>query len=314
MTNGLSRRAALLASLALLPLRAANAKRNLKVAIFSKHLQFLQGADLAHAVAEMGFDGIDVTVRGGGHVEPARAAEDLPPLVSLIRQQGLEVPMVTTDIVDAASPHARIVLQTLAGLGIRYYRWGGFKYSDDQPFAGQIEGLHQRSAQLAELNSKYKVCAIYHTHSGVDLVGAPVWDIFEILKDLDPNSVAINYDVGHATVEGGLGGWMDSFRLAQSYIRGVAFKDFVWQRGANNDWEPAWVPLGQGMVRFPTLCSLLAQTAFDGPVQLHFEYPLGGADGGKRQLTMSRAEVLSDMRRDLKQLRTYLHDAGLSNA
>ena len=164
------------------------------------------------------------------------------------------------------------------------------------------------------LNAEYKVCAIYHTHSGVDLLGAPVWDIFQILKDLDPNAVAINYDLGHATVEGGLGGWIDSFRLAESYIRGLAFKDFIWEKGPSGNWDPAWVPLGEGMVRFPKFFSLLSETGFDGPVQLHFEYPLGGADAGKRLLTVDREQVFLAMRRDLHQLRTYLSDAGLSHA
>jgi L-ribulose-5-phosphate 3-epimerase len=222
--------------------------------------------------------------------------------------------MVTTDIVDATSSHARTVLKTLANLGIRYYRWGGFTYHAHQPLARQFEDLHRRSAQLAKLNTEYNVCAMYHTHSGVDLVGAPIWDIFQILKDLDPNAVAINYDVGHATVEGGLGGWIDSFRVAESYIRGIALKDFIWQKGARQNWDPAWVPLGQGMVRFPKFFSLLANTAFDGPVQLHFEYPLGGADAGKRVLTIDRQQVFSAMRRDLHQLRSYLREAALSNA
>jgi sugar phosphate isomerase/epimerase len=314
MTNALTRRTALLSSLAFLRLSGAPGKRNLKVAIFSKHLQFLEGNELAAAAAEMGFNGIDLTVRRGGHVDPTRAAEDLPPLVALIRQHELDVPMVTTDIVDAASPNARTVLKTLANLGIRHYRWGGFKYREDQPLGSQLDDFHQRSAQLAALNAEYNVCAIYHTHSGVDLVGAPVWDIFQILKDLDPNAVAINYDIGHATVEGGLGGWIDSFRLAEPRIRGLAFKDFVWQKGTRENWDPAWVPLGQGMVRFPTFCSLLAKTGFDGPVQLHFEYPLGGAEAGKRQLTIDREQVFSAMRRDLQRLRTYLGDAGLSHA
>jgi len=314
MTTELTRRAALLSSLAFARLAAAPAKRNLKIAIFSKHLQFLQGEELAQTAAGLGFNGIDLTVRAGGHVEPARAAQDLPPLVSLMRKHNLEVPMVTCDIVDASNPNARTVLKTLADLDIRYYRWGGFKYRADKPVALQLEDFHNRSAQLAALNSEYKICAIYHTHSGVDLVGAPVWDIFQILKDLDPKAVAINYDIGHATVEGGLGGWIDSFRLAESYIRGVAFKDFLWQKDAKGGWDAAWTPLGQGMVKFPTFCSMLAKTAFNGPVQLHFEYPLGGADGGKRQLTIDREQVFSAMRRDLRQLRTYLRDAGLSDA
>jgi sugar phosphate isomerase/epimerase len=314
MTNGLTRRAAFLTGLAFLPLTASAARRKLKIAIFSKHLQFVEGAQLARAASEIGFDGVDITVRAGGHVEPARAAEDLPPLVSLIRQHGLEVVMVTTDIVDATSPNARAVLRTLANLDIRYYRWGGFRYREDQPLTHQLENFRQRSAQLAVLNNEYKVRAIYHTHSGVDLVGAAVWDIAEILKGLDPDAVAINYDVGHATVEGGLGGWIDSFRFAEPYIHGVAFKDFVWRKGSSQNWDPAWVPLGQGMVRFPTFCALLANTEFNGPVQLHFEYPLGGADAGKRQLTVDRQQVFSAMRRDLRQLRSYLSDAGLSHA
>ena len=312
MPAAFTRRAALFSSLGVFSLRATPA-RNLKVAIFSKHLQFLPGADLARAAAEMGFDGIDITVRSGGHVEPGRVAADLPPLVALIRQHGLEVPMVTTDIVDASTPHARDVVQTLAALGIRYYRWGGFKYTAAQPVGAQIDGFHQRSAALAALNAEFKVCAMYHTHSGVDLVGAPVWDIFEILNGLDPPAVGINYDIGHATVEGGLGGWIDSFRIAQPYIRGVAVKDFLWQKTAT-DFQPAWVPLGQGMVRFPAFFKLLAQSSFDGPLQLHFEYPLFGADAGRHQLTVDPSEVFSAMRRDLRQLRLYLKDAGLSHA
>ena len=40
----------------------------------------------------MGFDGVDITVRKGGHVEPGRVAQDLPPLVKLLRAHNLEVP------------------------------------------------------------------------------------------------------------------------------------------------------------------------------------------------------------------------------
>jgi sugar phosphate isomerase/epimerase len=314
MTPALTRRSALLTGLALVRPNTTPARQALKVAIFSKHLQFLQGAELAHAVADLGFHAIDLTVRAGGHVDPARVAEDLPPLVSLIRQNKLDVSMITTDIVDAGSPYARSVLKTMSDLGIHYYRWGGFKYYSGQPLNEQFESLRQRSAQLAALNREYRVCAIYHTHSGVDLVGGPVWDIVHILTGLDPETVAINYDVGHATVEGGLGGWIDSFRLAEPYVRGVAFKDFVWQKQGGGKWELAWVPLGQGMVRFPLFCSMLAASSFNGPVQLHFEHSLGGAEAGKRQITIARDQLFSAMRRDLKQLCTYFDAAGLAHA
>jgi hypothetical protein len=64
----------------------------------------------------------------------------------------------------------------------------------------------------------------------------------------------------------------------------------------------------------PAFFSLLAQTSFDGPLQLHFEYPLFGADAGKRQLSGDPTQVFAAMRRDLRQLRGYLNGAGLSHA
>ena len=78
MQSSLSRRA-LLAGGTLLAGRALAADQprahKLKVAIFSKHLQFLQGDELATAAAALGFDGVDITVRKGGHV----AARARPP-------------------------------------------------------------------------------------------------------------------------------------------------------------------------------------------------------------------------------------------
>src|SRR5260370_35725779 len=87
----ISRRAVLAAGATLLSQARSNAadekhsKSKLKVAIFSKHLQFLAGEDLAKAAAEIGFDGIDLTVRKGGHVEADRVRKKLPRLVTCIR-------------------------------------------------------------------------------------------------------------------------------------------------------------------------------------------------------------------------------------
>src|SRR5271165_582900 len=111
----------------------------LKIAIFSKHLEFLEGADLAAGAKEIGFDGIDLAVRKKGHVEPDRVRQDLPALVKIIREHHLEVPMITTDIIDADTPFADDILAAMAELGIHNYRWGGFVWADDLPIARQIE-------------------------------------------------------------------------------------------------------------------------------------------------------------------------------
>ncbi|HEV2448675.1 MAG TPA: sugar phosphate isomerase/epimerase family protein, partial [Candidatus Sulfopaludibacter sp.] len=286
----------------------------LNVCIFSKHLQFLEGEELAKAVAAIGFDGIDLTVRKGGHVEPDRVKQDLPPLVALLHRHGLATPMVTTDIVDAATPFAEDILRTAADLGIRRYRWmpsGGFKYTTDEPYPAQLERFKARVAKLAELNARCGVGAMYHTHSGLNLVGSSIWDLYILFKDLNPQFIGVNYDIGHATVEGGFGGWINSLRITGPHLRGIAVKDFRWVRNARGEWAVEWVPLGEGMVRFPQFFAMVKQASFDGPVQLHFEYPLGGANDGKRTITMPRGEVFAAMKRDLSTLRGYMANAGV---
>jgi len=59
--------------------------------IFSKHLQWLDYSSMATAVAEMGFEGIDLTVRPEGHVLPERVLEDLPKALEIKRKAGLNV-------------------------------------------------------------------------------------------------------------------------------------------------------------------------------------------------------------------------------
>src|ERR1043165_3962840 len=105
MEPRVSRRALLAGGAALLA-SSATAKDKQKVSIFSKHLHFLQGEALAKAVADIGFEAIDITVRRNGHVEPERVRQELPPLVAILKKNGVEVSMVTTDIVDPDTPYA----------------------------------------------------------------------------------------------------------------------------------------------------------------------------------------------------------------
>jgi L-ribulose-5-phosphate 3-epimerase len=304
-------RRTLLAGGALLLSRPARAKAKLKVAVFSKHLQFVQGEELAATAAALGFDGVDITVRKGGHVEPASVARDLPTLVALLRKHGLEVPMVTTDIADADTPFAEDILKTCAPLGIRNYRFGAFKWDAAKPYEVQLDAMRPRLAKLAALNARYQMCAMYHTHSGAGLVGASIWDLWYLMRDLDPKSVGVNFDVSHAVIEGGLGGWINSFKITGSHLRGIAVKDFAWEKDAKGVYQAQWKPIGEGQVKLPEFFGMVAQTEFAGPLQIHYEYPLGGANNGTRTLTIPKEDVLASMKKDLDRVRGMLAKAGL---
>jgi sugar phosphate isomerase/epimerase len=95
-------------------------------------------------------------------------------------------------------------------------------------------------------------------------------------------------------------------------LRGIAVKDFIWAKDAKGKWIEQWMPLGQGMVHWPEFFRMVAQADFDGPLQIHFEYPLGAATGGGRYAPPdSRDVIYAAMKRDLSVLRAQLAEAGL---
>jgi sugar phosphate isomerase/epimerase len=277
--------------------------------MMSKFMQFLDIPRMGAMTAELGFDGVDLCVRKGAHVLPERAADDLPRAVEDIRKAGSTVGMITSDIVDASTPHAEAVLRTIKRLGIPRYRWNGLRYDLTRPIAPQLDGMRPRVRDLAALNREHGVTAMYHTHSGPRETGGSIWDMWYLLKDFNPDEVAFNYDIGHATVEGGYGGWMHTSRLAMPMTRGIAIKDFLWGRDTKGEWAPQWKPLGEGMVNVRAFLSLVKAAGFSGPVQLHFEYPLGGVDAGTRQPAIPLPAVWAAMRRDLALLRQWMRAA-----
>ena len=51
----------------------------------------------------------------------------------------------------------------------------------------------------------------------------------------------------------------------------AAFKDFYWEK-VKGKWVGTACPLGQGMVNYPKVFSLLAAARFSGPFSVHQEY------------------------------------------
>jgi sugar phosphate isomerase/epimerase len=204
---------------------AGNGK--LKVDIYSRHLQWLRTADeVADAAVEMGFDGVNVTVRTyPGHVDPDNVAKELPPFVNTIRKRGLLVRSITTNIADADVGAERIVAAA-SSLGITHYWWGTYRYDLKQPIKEQLDALKPRVAKIAALSEKYKMTAAYHTYSMPGTVGSVMWDLLSLLQAFDPKYVGFHYDTGHESHHiNGL--WEVNLRAAGPYIAALAVKDYA---------------------------------------------------------------------------------------
>src|SRR5689334_2548727 len=66
--------------------------------LFSKYLQKLEYVEIGGVIRQLGFEGCDLTVRKGGHVEPDKVQVDMMRAIESLRGDGVEVGMITTDI------------------------------------------------------------------------------------------------------------------------------------------------------------------------------------------------------------------------
>jgi len=299
--------------------------RKAQLCLVSRHLQWTDMEQAVAVAAEGGCKAIAWTVRGGAHIGAEQVERDLPKAVALAHQAGLETPMVITAIVDDKSARAEAILDTMRGLGIRYYRAPSFRYDYSGDLEQQLEAIKPRIASLVRLNEKYGTTAMYHTHSATGNIGGGVWDLWLALKQFDPRFVGLNYDLGHATIRGGTG-WMETSHFAHRFVHGLSVKDFRWVKrpGARGlgPWSPEMVPPGEGMVDFKNMLAYFKSVSFAGPVELYQEYSVAvpgvaepvnmlGTDFGKWKLEMPKAQYVSLLKRDVAFYSTALQEAGL---
>jgi len=115
-----------------------------------------------------------------------------------------------------------------------------------------------------------------------------------MIRDVNSEHFGSNFDVGHATVEGGSAGWRLNVRLLAPYVKMMAVKDFVWENG-----KPRWLPLGEGQVQTVEFFRVVREAGFAGPVSLHVEYRVE-----------SNEAMLKEIRTGAERIRSYLREAG----
>lgn len=279
------------------------AEADWKINVFSKHLHWVGYDEMAKISADVGFDGVDLTVRPDGHVEPATVERDLPKAVEACDKRGIEVEMMTTSITTADDPNTEKIIKTAGGLGVKVYRLGWQKYDFNISIEKNIQKFGQELQKIAELNAKYNIIGDYQNHSGMT-GGSPVWDIHMMLDIAQSEYLGAQYDIRHAMIEG-LKSWELGLRLLAPKIHSIDIKDFEYEK-TEKGWDVKNVPLGEGAVNFVSYFKLLKALGIQAPISIHLEYPLGGADHGNKELTIPGEQVIEAMRKDLNYLKSII--------
>lgn len=271
--------------------------------IFTKPLQWLSYDMMAGTVAAAGAHGIDLPVRPGGHVLPENVKRDLPLAVKAARSHGLRVDMIVTSITAAGEKYTEDILGTASDLGIKYYRLGYINYDEKTGIWNTLQKYKPVFGELEKLNRKYGIHGAYQNHYGTR-IGGPVWDLFELLKDLDPRYIGCQYDVRHAVAEGG-SSWVNGLKLIAPWVKCTDIKDFKWTQAGNGRWNPESVPLGNGMVNFEEYFRIVKSYNITGPVSIHLEYPPFERFNEKLPDEEKRKLFITAMKKDVDTLKGF---------
>jgi sugar phosphate isomerase/epimerase len=282
------------------------------VAVFSKFYQELKlnFEQSAEVTADAGLDGIDCAVRAAGEIEPERAADEMPRYAEALGKHGAKMLLLTTGILDVDSPHCREIIVAGQKLGIRYYRLGFFRRPADTAPEKFLAEIKARLKDLAALNRELGVCALFENHSAPGtkigsrqgeppaseksadgkssgMAGGDLGELYGIVKDFDPDQIAVAFDLGHAIIMHG-DDWHSHFERLKSHVKVAYIKDV----GRTS----RFVPFGQGEFAKTDFFTLLKRMNFRAPLSMHIEY--AWAPEGKK----TRAAMIDTLKSSRRQL------------
>jgi sugar phosphate isomerase/epimerase len=275
----------------------------MKFVLFTDNLSDLSIRDACRGAKIAGFDGLDLTVRPGGHVLPENATTGLPAAHKTAREEDFAIPMISTGITSADSPHAEAIVSA-AHERVENFKLGYWRY---QPFGNLPKQLDEARRQLEgviKLTSRHHIRPCVHIHAGPILSNGPL--SYLLLKDFAPSDVGAYVDPMHMCVEGALSGWEMTLDLLAPWVALVGVKNYVMVPAERDDFGQQrfrmnYVPLADGTAPLPQFFRRLKEIKFDGVVSLHSEYK-GGATWRK----LNTAELLEQSAADLRYLKQVI--------
>ena len=181
---------------------------------------------------------------------------------------------------------------------------GYYDYDFKKGILKSLSEVKPKLLRLAELNNDLNIQGGYQNHSGIS-VGAPMWDLWELIHDISPKLISNQFDVRHAVTEGN-SSWILSMNLLSDSIGSLAIKDFVWEV-SNGKARVVGTPLGEGIVDFDLYFKTIKELNIIAPITLHIEYPLLSADEKNLTLLQKQKIIAEKIKKDVDFIRFYLN-------
>ncbi|MDA1054950.1 MAG: sugar phosphate isomerase/epimerase [Planctomycetota bacterium] len=248
-----------------------------KVCIYTEQFQSLPIPEVCQVFQRIGVDGLDLTVRPGGHIEPDRAKEELPQAAKTARDHGLEIMMLTTGI-TAPDRRAEEILAACQKLNIPRIKLGYFPAGEFGNLAKGMDDVRRSLDAIVKLAAKYDVRPCVHVHSGAT-IPSNGFVLYELIRETPPDRIGAYLDSYHMTITGGAGSWRQAIDLLRPWISLVALKNFQWHKLERDDigqqqWRTNYCRLADGIAPIPDFVGTIHQAGYRGFYTLHTEYRL----------------------------------------
>lgn len=262
----------------------------MRLSVFTKVFGALAPAEVARALAATGVEAANLLARTGGTADPEVPGE-VSRAVAALRAGGVDVPMVTTDIVrdDDAS---RRLLAEIADTGVSRSRLGFFTYDAGLGYDVTLALARQELERLASYAASLRIELVLQLHQHSLHASAAL--ARRLVDGIDDKSLRLALDPANQAVEGS-----EDVRVSLDLIgaRGsfVGVKDVTWERSAGG-FEARWTPLGEGVVAWRDVAHELIRRGFDDFFDLHV-FHASAADAATRGAA------------DVKALRAFMEQA-----
>lgn len=251
---------------------------------------------LGDKVASLGLDGVELPVRPGYQVEPARVRDGLPKAAEILRRSGVSINSVAGSLDEAtiaACGDAGVpILRSMVGIDLA-----------KASYAQTIAAHRKIWDALIPALDKAKVTIGIQNHSGSN-VGSAI-GLYHLMEKYDPRHVCAILDMAHSAIAGEPSDL--AVDLLWPRLRGLVNFKAAFRERVNGPEEieavyrTHWTTAGNGAYSWRELVDLLLKRGFTGTFCLPAEY----SDPSGQPQRMGD-DVLPYLKRDIAYLKSLL--------
>ncbi len=263
----------------------------MQIIVFSKKYASQSIPELIETAHQYDFDGYDLCIRPGHPVNPDNVGKTLAPAASAMRQAGLNIPLVTSDITltNPDDPTAEPILAAMDGADISLIKLG-YSFFDplQQEYWSEVDRMRRDNEKWQALARQYNVKVCYHTHNE-RVMGINGAALCHLINGFDPQYIGAYLDPTHLVLEGEE--FAFALAMVQQYLSVVAGKDvikFRVEKNGHGSYGYKGVPAGEGLVDWTAVFSDLKRVGYDGPLSVHCEWHL---ENGRSFFDVLRREI-----------------------